>query len=270
MRKNKILKSICNILKSNLKKRIVLVILIFLLTVFNFELSAREFNVTDDSRKGLVIIGDAWHSAAQQYIAIVKQMEKKGIKTDVIYDYKVPFDKLDQYDIIVISRWGLNDLYNFKEGLFLTPEWKENIWMTREQENKIEEYVKNGGNLFLHHAGHAYYSENGGITRLAKATHEGHPPRIEIEIYPTGDMPELTNGIQTFSITDEEYRMEIDESTTVFLKSQSEKNGVTNQGWVHDYGSGKVVVLVPGHDSSSLRHKSVKLLISNVIDYLVK
>ena len=255
---------------SNVMRRISFILFVLALTIYHSELSAGEVIKTQESKRGLAIIGDAWHSAAYQYTSIVKQMKNKGVETDVVYDYDVPFDGLEVYDIIVISRWGLDDLHNFKEGLFLSPEWKENQWMTSEQEEKIEEYVKNGGNLFLHHAGHAYYSEGGSIRRLAKATHEGHPPRVEIEVYPTGDMPELSKGIKPFRITDEEYRMEIDESTTVFLKSKSEKNGVANQGWVHDYGQGKVVVLVPGHDSNSLGKKSVKQLISNVIDYLNK
>ena len=251
-------------------KRKGLIVLVLSFTMFAFEWPSLDPQTPDNSKKGLAIIGDAWHAAAPLYMAIVKQMQNKGIETDVVYDYEVPFENLDEYDIIVMSRWGLDDLYNFQEGLFLTPEWMEHLWLTSEQEGKIEKFVENGGKLFLHHAGHAYYPENGGIRRLAKATHKGHPPRIEIEISPTDAMPELTKGVEPFKVVDEEYRMEIDESTTIFLKSHSAKNGTANQGWVHDYGEGKVVVLVPGHDMNALRNKSVKVLISNVIGYLIK
>jgi len=254
----------------NTIKIIKVVVLILLLVVNNSKLSAQDYSNPEASKRGLAIIGDAWHAAAYQYASIVKQMKKKGIKTDIVYNYDVPFDSLDVYDIIVISRWGLDDVYNFKEDLFLKPEWRNNLWITEEQEKQIEKFVENGGGLFLHHAGHAYYPENGSISRLAKAIHKGHPPRVEIELFPTENIPELTSGIQPFSIIDEEYKMDFDESATVFLKSKSKENGVFNQGWAHDYGKGKVVVLVPGHDSKSLKNKSVKLLISNVIDYLVK
>ena len=233
-----------------------------------FDLQASHFEASNNPKRGLAIIGDAWHPAAYLYISIVKQMEEKGIMTDIIYDYEVPFDKLDEYDIIVISRYGMNDVLNFKEGLFLTSGQKDNHWINPDQESRIEEFVKNGGNLFLHHAGHAYYSQNGPITRVAKATHKGHPPRIKIRIYPTDQMPELTEGVEPFEVVDEEYLMEIEESTTVFLKSYSEKNGIMNQGWVHKYGKGKVVILVPGHDATALEHEMVHRLISNVIDYL--
>ena len=196
-------------------------------------------------------------------------MEKKGIQTDVVYDNDVPFDKLSDYDIIVISRYGINDLHNFEHGLFLKgPKTNENKWVTKDQENKFEEYVRNGGSLFMHHDGHCYYNENGAIARLAKATHDGHPAKVDIEIYPTGDMPELTEGIETFEISDEEFRMEIQDSTTVFLKSHSKEHGTSNQGWAHEYGKGKVVVLVPGHDTYGLQHKMVRKLISNAVDYL--
>jgi type 1 glutamine amidotransferase len=165
----------------------------------------------------------------------------------------------------------MNDLYNFKNDLFLKgAKWKENIWVTRDQEKKLEEFVQNGGSLFMHHDGHCYYNENGAITRLAKATHDGHPEKIEIEIYPTGDMPELTEGIEPFKVLEEEFRMEIQDSTTVFLKSHSQEHGTANQGWAHEYGKGRVVVLVPGHDTYALQHKMVRKLISNAIDYLTE
>tara|TARA_Y100000588_G_scaffold368262_1_gene435946 strand:+ start:203 stop:907 length:705 start_codon:yes stop_codon:yes gene_type:complete len=230
---------------------------------------AYETNTSKMNSKGLAIIGDAWHAAAPLYMAIVRQMEAKGIQTDVVYDNDVPFDKFDEYDIIVVSRYGIDDLYNFENNLFLKgSKWKETIWITKEQENKFEEYVRNGGKLFMHHDGHCYYYENGAITQLAKATHEGHPERVEIEIYPTGDSPDLTTGIEPFKIKDEEFQMQIQDSTTIFLKSHSEQHGTTNQGWAHDYGEGKVVVLVPGHYSDGLEHKMVRKLISNAIDYL--
>ncbi len=232
---------------------------------------AVEANTSISQKKGLAILGDAWHAAAPQYRAIVKQMEDKGIQTDVVYDYDVPFDRFDDYDIIVVSRYGINDLYNFQNGLVLSgPKAKERKWVTSEEENKFEAYVRNGGNLFMHHDGHCFYNENGAITKLAKATHEGHPERVETEIYPTGEIPELTAGIEPFKIKDEEFRMEINESTTIFLKSHSKEHGTANQGWAHDYGKGKVVVLVPGHYSDGLDHKMVRKLISNTIDYLNK
>ena len=231
---------------------------------------ANEPNASKMNRKGLAIIGDAWHAAAPLYMAIVRQMEAKGIQTDVVYDNNAPFDKFSEYDIIVISRYGMDDLYNFKNDLFLDPpKWKENIWVTNEQENEFEVYVKNGGKLFMHHAGHCYYHNNGAIPKLAKATHGGHPDRVNIEIYPTGDLPELTEGIESFTIKDEEFRMDIQASTTIFLKSHSKEHGTSNQGWAHDYGDGKVVVLVPGHYSDGLDHKMVRKLISNAIDYLM-
>ena len=240
---------------------------LFILLCFT-KLQADGFQTSNNQMKGLAILGDAWHCAAPQYMFIVKQMEKKGIITDVVYDYDVPFDKLADYDIIVISRYGLNDLESFEGGYFLTPEWHKNKWLTGEQEKLIEEYVNQGGKLLLHHDAHAFYSENGSIAKLAKATHDGHPPAIKTKIYPTEELPELTKGVEAFEVVDEEFRMEIDESTTVFLKSHSEKNGTTNQGWAHDYGKGKVVVLVPGHDINSFKNSMVKLLISNTLDYL--
>ncbi len=77
------------------RKNFIICTLLFL--VCFIDLYANNIKTSDNQKsgRGLAIIGDAWHPAAYLYRSIVKQMEEKGIKTDVIYDYDVPFDKLE-------------------------------------------------------------------------------------------------------------------------------------------------------------------------------
>jgi type 1 glutamine amidotransferase len=226
---------------------------------------------SENQKKGLAILGDAWHAVAPLYKSIVKKMEASGYEMDVTMDNSVPFDKLAEYDIIVISRYGYDNINQLKQGIFQKAEGKKLRWISPKQEDAFERWVKNGGHLFMHHDGHCYYSAKGGIERLAKTYHGGHPPKIPVTMKPTGLLPELTQGITPFTISDEEFRMDLDESkTTVFLESYSEANGRTPQGWAHDYGKGKVVVLVPGHDRYSLEHPMVDQCISNIVAWLSK
>ncbi len=186
-------------------------------------------------------------------------------------DNSAPFEKLAEYDTIVISRYGYDNINQLKQGVFQKAEGKKLRWISPEQEDAIERFVKNGGRLFLHHDGHCYYSQNGGIERLAKTGHEGHPLKIPVTMKPTGLLPVLTEGVTDFEVSDEEFRMDLDESTTtVFLESYSETNGRTPQGWAHDYGKGKVVVFVPGHDRHSLESPMVDKCISNIVTWLSK
>ena len=223
------------------------------------------------SKKGLAILGDAWHSVAPLYKSIVRKMEAVGYQMDVTMDNSVPFERLSEYDMVVLSRYGYDNINQLKQGLFMKQDGKKLRCMSPQQEDTLEQFVKEGGELFLHHDGHCYYAEEGGIERLAKTDHRGHPPKIPVTMKPTGLLPELTHGIAPFTVSDEEFRMDLDESTTtVFLESYSEANGRTPQGWAHDYGKGKVVVFVPGHDRYSLEHPMVDKSISNIIDWLSK
>ena len=216
-------------------------------------------------------LGDAWHAVAPLYKSIVKKMETAGYEMDTTMDNSVPFESLADYDTIVISRYGYDNITQLKQGLFQKAAGKQLRWVTPEEEDAIENWVKDGGHLFMHHDGHCYYSAKGGIELLAKTSHAGHPPKIPVTMKATGLLPELTRGVTPFTVSDEEFRMDLDESkTTVFLESYSEANGRTPQGWAHDYGKGKVVVLVPGHDRYSLEHPMVDQCIANIVDWLSK
>lgn len=248
--------------------RLILVLIVVTTMGFTFP-QAGEDTAPQKQKRALAILGDAWHAVAPLYFGIVQQMERKGYQTDVVVDNNVPFDNLEQYDLIVISRYGMDDKLRLEKGMFTGPEGKNVKWLTIVQEKYLEHYVLNGGKILLHHDGHSYYSEDGGICNLAKATHKGHPKKVTVKMEPTGVLPELTTGIEPFETIDEEFRMELDESTTnIFLKSYSKENGTTNQGWAHNYGKGKVVVFVPGHDSNSLENPMIRKCISNCIDWL--
>jgi uncharacterized membrane protein len=187
-----------------------------------------------------------YHAAAPLYSSIVVKLNNKGYKTDVILDYDVPFDKLSEYDIIVLSRYGYDNARQFREHVFRKPEGRNYYWVTPGQEQAIEDYVKAGGHLFIHHDGFGYYPRDGGIVRLAKAIFISHPPVVPITVKPTGKLPELTAGIKPFIISDEEYKVEMDESATiVFMESFSEKMAGQFKAGRMNMEKGKLSFLFP-------------------------
>jgi len=253
-----------------MKKLIFFALSLVFLSVGAFAQNAAPVQSVPQKRV-LAIIGDAWHCAAPIYNTIVKKFEAKGFACDVVMDNKVPFDRFSDYDIIVISRYAYDNFKQFEQHSFQKAHGKELVWISPKQENDLEEYVKAGGKIFLHHDGHSYYATDGGIYHLAKATHSGHPPMIPVTMRSTGIVPELTAGVEPFVVSDEEFRMELDETKTqVFLESVSEKNGRTAQGWTHSHGKGTVVVFVPGHDRYSLENPGVDKCLANIVEYLSK
>lgn len=224
-----------------------------------------------DRKRALAILGDAHHSVFPLYLSIVKEMEKQGYETDIIMDFNVPFDKFSKYDLIVLSRYAYNDVVLSRDYGFDFSKASENLWLSSSQEQAFEDFVMAGGRLMFHHDGIGYYPKGGPIHRLSKAHYLRHPPINEITVTSIGDHPELTAGIEPFVIIEEEFVVEMDESqTTIFLESHSEENGRTAMGWTHEYGKGRVVVLIPGHNRAVLFHPMFKQCLNNALSWLEK
>jgi hypothetical protein len=252
-------------------KKLLMIFILMLFTFGNYSSVASNDIQGSEGKKALAILGDAHHPVFPLYLSIVKEIQKKGYETEVIMDYDVPFEDFSEYNLIVISRYAYNDLVLSRDYNFDFSVAKENLWLSADQELAFEDFVSKGGSLLIHHDGFGFYPKDGAITRLARAYFINHPPIGEITIKPVGDYEELSSNIEPFTVKDEEYVVEMDESqTNVFLESHSEKNGRHAQGWAHEYGNGKVVVLIPGHDRSILNHPMFKKCLTNVVNWLDK
>lgn len=220
-------------------------------------------------KRVLAILGDAYHAVAPLDGALVGGLRKAGYQAVTIMDYSVPWDEFNNYDIIILSREAHEYVKFFRERDTNPANKGEARWLTPAQEQKFEDYVKGGGRLLLYHDGIGFYPKGGAISRIAKAYFIRHPAIVSIEISPTGKMPELTRGITPFTVADEEYELEIDESqTSVFLESRSPEHGRHVQGWAHPYGKGRVAVFIPGHSAPVIVHPMVRRCVQNIFDWL--
>ena len=221
------------------------------------------------TKRALAILGDDWHCLAPLHSTIVGSLKQHGYESVTIMDYAVPFDDFGNYDLIAMSRNAWEHVAFYRQHDINPALNRRTCWLTAAQEQKFEDYVKAGGRLLLHHDGIGFYLKGRAITRLAKAYFISHPAIVNIEISPTGKMPELTEGITPFTVADEEYQVEMDESQTqVYLESHSPEHGRAPQGWAHEYEKGKVAVLIPGHNVTVLSHPMVHRCVQNAIGWL--
>jgi hypothetical protein len=222
-------------------------------------------------KRVLAILGDAYHCVAPLDAALVGRLRKSGYQAVTIMDYSVPWDDFPSYDLVILSREG-REYINFYKGRDGDPPNKgQAYWLTTAQEQKFEDYVKAGGRLFFYHDGIGNYPRDGVIARIARAAFIRHPAIVSINVTLTGKMPELTQGVTPFTVADEEYQVEMDESqTAVFIESHSPEHGRAAQGWAHTYGKGKVAVFIPGHSAPVISHPMVQRSVQNIIDWLVK
>ena len=223
-------------------------------------------------KRVLAIVGDAYHAPAYLDGALVGRLRQQGWEATTILDYNVPFNDFSRYDLIIQSREAHEYVKFFRDrDTHPNPGKDHPLWITLEQEQKYEDYVKAGGRIFFYHDGIGFHPKGGAVSRIAKAYFIRHPAIVSIEVKPTGKMPELTKGIETFTVADEEYELEMDESqTSVFMESHSPQHGRFPQGWAHTYGKGKVAVFIPGHNPATISHPMVQRTIQNVIAWLIK
>lgn len=220
-------------------------------------------------KRALAILGDDWHCAAPLYGTIVGALKQYDYEPVTIIDYNVPFDEFPRYDLIAMSRNAWDHVTYYRRHDVDPSVNRHDCWLTAAQEQKFEDYVNAGGRLLLHHDAIGFYLKGRAITRLAKAYFIRHPAVVDIKISPTGKMPALTRGITPFTVADEEYEVEMDESrTAVYLESHSPEHGRAPQGWAHTYGQGKVAVLIPGHSGTVLNHVMVRRCAANVVQWL--
>jgi hypothetical protein len=224
-------------------------------------------------KRVLAILGDAYHATAPLDGVLVGRLRKNGWEAMTIMDYNAPFDDFSKFDLIIMSREG-HEYVQFFRDRERNPQPRGGEfqrWLTPAQEQKFEDYVKAGGRLFLYHDGVGFYAKDGGIGRVSKAYFIRHPAIVSIQVTPTDKMPELTRGVTPFTVADEEYVLEMDESqTSVFMESHSPEHGRAPQGWAHTYGQGKVAVFVPGHSTQTQQHPMVQRVIQNCIEWLLK
>lgn len=222
-------------------------------------------------KRALAILGDAYHCVAPLDAALVARLRRTGWETVVVMDYAVPWNDFGKFDLIIQSREGREYVNYLRDRDANPPNKGEARWLTPAQEQKFEDYVNAGGRLFLYHDGFGAYPKGNGVSRVARAYFIRHPAIVSINVTTTGKMPELTEGITPFTVADEEYQVEMDESqTSVFMESRSPENGRAPQGWAHTYGKGKVAVLIPGHSVATINHPMVQRCIQNITDWLVK
>ena len=201
---------------------------------------------------------------------LVGKLRDDGWEATVIMDYDVPWEGLEEYDLIILSREG-NEFVEYYRNRDVNPDYERGYWLTKEQSLRFEEYVSNGGSMLLYHDGFGNYPCDYGPALVARSCFISHPRRTELTVTPTGKMPELTKGVSVFVVVDEEYKVQMDESeTNVFLESHSRQHGCFAQGWAHTYDEGKVVVLVPGHRMATIEHPAVNRLVQNAFDWLLE
>lgn len=208
-------------------------------------------------KKVLALVGDYYHPSNYLKQAL-KMVIKKNYHLDIYSSHQeIDWDGLMEYDVLILATWGkIND-----------PD-DEAYWLDHYHEQRIDQFLAEGGKLFLVHSGTASYPRDGLFRKIAGGHFIEHPEdHPEMTMKTAADNP-LTKGIKDFIIKDEQYFMDVDqEEVDIFLKAKSDQFGESTAGWTKDYKQGKVIVLTPGHSLEVFEEKMMQKLINNILKY---
>ena len=139
-------------------------------------------------------------------------------------------------------------------------------WATAEIAAAFQAHVRAGNGLLVIHSGSAGYRELPGLRGLMGGAFAMHPPQCPVTVTPRAGHP-LTEGSASFTLVDEHYHMDLDDTQAdVFLTASSE-HGAQPAGWTRGEGAGRICVLTPGHNLEIWLHPSYQVLIRNALGW---
>ncbi|SHM55939.1 ThuA domain-containing protein [Gracilibacillus kekensis] len=209
------------------------------------------------AKKILAVLGDYYHRkdwAIQALESAITSMEET---------IEIEYSTVDQ---LVENVAGNPDaVILFAENRINPEDETVRTWMDEEEASVIARYVENGGGWLAWHSGLASYDNVQNYTSMLHGYFKYHPPEHQQVTYYPKPNSELVDKGSSFSILDEHYFVECDETrTNVFLITES-VDGSSIGGWNHRFGKGNVVCLIPAHLKEGLMNDYVqKLLISCV------
>ncbi|OPJ57794.1 ThuA domain-containing protein [Clostridium oryzae] len=185
--------------------------------------------------KVLVICDDFYHPSDVVRKGL-QLLEGQEIQFDFIEDARNWFEqKMKDYDVVIFSK------SNNISSSDTTP------WMTPEVEEAFDRYVKQGGGLFVIHTGTTGYNNALKFRKLIGGVFNHHPEQCEVKIQAVKENPILDES-STFTIQDEHYFMDMEDSSEDIFMISTSKNGSQPAGWTRAEGKGRVCVITPGHN----------------------
>ena len=135
-------------------------------------------------------------------------------------------------------------------------------WVTDSVQATFLDYVRSGNGLLAIHSGTAEYDQMRVLRGLLGGVFRHHPEQCPVTVTPLAGHP-LSAGSVPFTLKDEHYFMALDDpQADVFMTTTSE-HGEQPGAWRRVDGSGRVVVLTPGHNLDVWLHASFRTLLLN-------
>jgi Trehalose utilisation len=219
--------------------------------------------------RALALIGDRYHNADYIRVSLDKVFKELNIPVDYTIAYeKISAAMLKDYQLLVILRDGMiwpegylgPDAYTDYEANLETPgtfpDPKPVFWMTEEQGAAVRDFVTAGGGFYaMHNCAHISLTSKN-YREVMGGAYDGHPPQRPFQVRATANRHPITDGITPFIVNDEQHypiydkdpKYQILEAENIDGLAYENKGTKSVAGWAYDFGKGRVVHTMPGHN----------------------
>ncbi|MEX2461819.1 MAG: ThuA domain-containing protein [Paenibacillaceae bacterium] len=170
----------------------------------------------------------------------------------------------EDYDIL-----QADNLNNIHLCISYTDCWNKQV--TSAQAAGLLSYVSNGGGLLVLHTGISLQNKYE-LCQMIGAKFTGHPPlqKLQFEIAAAAEH-EILDGFEPFSFEDEPYQFDFDPFTEkMVLFEYTYENQRWPAAWVHEFGLGRIVYLMPGHTVAAFHDPTYRKILRNSVEWLTK
>jgi type 1 glutamine amidotransferase len=210
------------------------------------------------TKKKALFLGDytdpGWHPAKDADKYISKALED-NFKVKCTEDYgKLAIEELKTYDLIInyADCWGKK--------------------CSKETIAAIITYVVNGGGILSIHNGILVPAEGGSeLRQLFGARFTGHSEYKPLDFYRAIQYKEhpILKDFAPFTMGEEPYEFEMDTFADLQMLLEYRRAGQRFPAvWARNYGLGRMVYLVPGHDNRSFEVPAFQKLITRSAEWL--
>jgi len=207
--------------------------------------------------KTLVLCDDYWHPARipKEGLRALKDVEFTFDWIENAHDWSP--EQMTTYPLVILAK--SNNVSAADQA----------SWMTDTVQAAFADYVRRGNGLLAIHSGTAQYEKTAVLRALLGGVFTHHPEQCPVTVKPHMGDP-LCIGSDRFTLKDEHYFMALDDPWAEVFVTTKSKYGEQPGAWRRAEGTGRVVVLTPGHNVEVWLHPSFQALLLNALRWCGK
>ena len=219
---------------------------------------------SDQQPHALVLIGDQPHEPGHLEEGLRPVFEAVGVIPHFTVDVNaLSAQNLAKVQLLVILRDGLMRPQRDDRTHF--------IWMTREQERAVVEFVDGGGGFLNLHNAMGLYPADGPYLNLVGGRYVGHGPLERFQVEVVDAAHPITRGVSSFFVADEQHTPPYDVGRVhLLLRNRSDDGKSAAAGWVREPGRGRLCHLANGHTLEALLHPMCQRLMCNAVRWCLR